>query len=138
MRADRKDPLHRNLFSIQNSESYVLVEPTTGSTLSFYVKYTTFTKPSFLKLYYRGEENPEIPLFDMEVKFDRHDLDNFIQLAKQKQILSIFYIAMIVLAALSMIGVIAAAVMFRLKNKSKRNALVDTLISTEGTSSIKI
>jgi hypothetical protein len=100
------------------------------------VKYTVSSAAPFLK-YYPGASTAERPIFDCEVYYSREDVSSISEIVDTKEALRTVYIITIVLASLSMISIVAFAVLLRIKSKNGGRAeLNDTLITSEGSSII--
>lgn len=64
-------------------ESYFIVDPITGNTLRFSVKYTVSSPTPFLK-YYPGASTDERPIFDCEVYYSREDVSSIKEIIDTK------------------------------------------------------
>lgn len=101
----------------------MIVDPITGITLKYEIRYSVSSKFAFLDYYTLNGLGKEYVLYDMSVYYERKDISSIEEIYKSKTSLLISYIIAIVLAGVNMILIVVGAILYRVNSKVKRSIL---------------
>lgn len=110
------------LLFIQSQDTYFVVQPNTGLTLEYFIKYTVLSKPFYTE-YITSSNNTNTkgyPLYQAEISFTNPNTSNIIQISQDQNSLKVLFILGIILSSLSLVSFIVMLVMYRKSRKGNK------------------